>query len=88
MKYVSTLTQSTDDKKIFIVFGDKCKRELTVFILHTVYCLIITINTIPPATIIIIIIISGSTVLVRTLAVSHRRFRNLKKALGRTPLDE
>jgi hypothetical protein len=36
----------------------------------------------------IIIIISGSTVLVRTLAASHRRFRNLFWTLGRTPLDE
>jgi hypothetical protein len=35
-----------------------------------------------------IIIISGSTVLVRTLAASHRRFRNPIKTLGRTPLDE
>jgi hypothetical protein len=34
-----------------------------------------------------IITISGSTVLVRTLAASHRRFRNLTKILGRTPLD-
>jgi hypothetical protein len=32
--------------------------------------------------------ISGSTVLLRTLAASHRRFRNLIKTLGRTPLDE
>jgi hypothetical protein len=38
--------------------------------------------------IIIIIIINGCTVLARTLAASHRRFRNLFKALGRTPLDE
>jgi hypothetical protein len=36
----------------------------------------------------ITIIISGSTVLVRTLAASHRRFRNLIKTHGRTPLDE
>jgi hypothetical protein len=36
----------------------------------------------------IIIIISGSTVLVRPLAASHRRFRNLIKTLVRTPLDE
>jgi hypothetical protein len=43
-------------------------------------------NTVSPATTasIIIIIISGSTALVRTLATSHRRFRNLSK----TPLDE
>jgi hypothetical protein len=33
-------------------------------------------------------IISGCTVLVRTLAASHRRFRILIKTLGRTPLDE
>jgi hypothetical protein len=38
--------------------------------------------------IIIIIIISGSTDLVRTLTVSHWRFRNLVKTHGRTPLDE
>jgi hypothetical protein len=38
--------------------------------------------------IIIIIIISGSAVLVRTFAVSHWRFRNLIKTLGRTPSDE
>jgi hypothetical protein len=38
--------------------------------------------------IIIIIIISGSRDLVRSLATSHRRFRNLIKTLGRTPLDE
>jgi hypothetical protein len=38
--------------------------------------------------IIIIIIISGSRVLVRILAASHRRFRNLSKTHGRTPLDE
>jgi hypothetical protein len=36
----------------------------------------------------IIIIISGSTVFVSTLAASHRRFRNLIKPLGRTPLGE
>jgi hypothetical protein len=35
-----------------------------------------------------IIIISGSAVLVRTLAASHWRFRNLIKTLGRTPFDE
>jgi hypothetical protein len=35
-----------------------------------------------------IIIIIGSTLLVRTLAVSHRRFRNLIKTHGRTPLDQ
>jgi hypothetical protein len=35
-----------------------------------------------------IIIISGSTVLVRTLAASHWSIRNLIKTLGRTPLDE
>jgi hypothetical protein len=34
------------------------------------------------------IVISGSTVLVRTLAVSHLRFRNLVETLPRTPLDE
>jgi hypothetical protein len=34
--------------------------------------------------ILIIIIISGSTVLARTLAASHRRFRNLIKTLGGT----
>jgi hypothetical protein len=34
------------------------------------------------------IIISGSVVLVRTLAASLRRFRNLMKTLGRTPLEE
>jgi hypothetical protein len=38
--------------------------------------------------VVFIIIISGSTVLVRTLATSHRRFRNLIKILGRTPLSE
>jgi hypothetical protein len=38
--------------------------------------------------IIIIIIISGSTVLVRTLAASHRRFPNLIRTHGRTPLDQ
>jgi hypothetical protein len=38
--------------------------------------------------IIIIIIISGSTVLIRTLTASHRRFRNLIKTHGSTPLDE
>jgi hypothetical protein len=38
--------------------------------------------------IIIIIIISGSAVFVRTLAGSHRRFRNPIKTLGRTPFDE
>jgi hypothetical protein len=37
---------------------------------------------------VIIIIISGSIALVRTLAASHRRFRNLIKTLGKTPLDE
>jgi uncharacterized protein YaaR (DUF327 family) len=37
--------------------------------------------------IIIIIIISGSTVLTRTLAASHRRFRYLINIPGRTPLD-
>jgi hypothetical protein len=35
-----------------------------------------------------IIIISGSTGLVRTLASSHWRFRNLIKTLGGTHLDE
>jgi hypothetical protein len=30
----------------------------------------------------------GSTALARTLAASHRKFRNLIKTLGRTPLDE
>jgi hypothetical protein len=35
-----------------------------------------------------IIIVSGSTVLVRTLAASHRRSRNRIKTLGRTSLDE
>jgi hypothetical protein len=35
-----------------------------------------------------VILISGSTVLVRTLAASHRRFRNLNKILGRIPLGE
>jgi hypothetical protein len=34
--------------------------------------------------IIIVIIISGSAVLVRTLAASHRRFRNFIKTLSRT----
>jgi hypothetical protein len=34
------------------------------------------------------IIISGSTVLVRTLAASHRRFRNLIRTCVRTPLDK
>jgi hypothetical protein len=34
------------------------------------------------------VIISGSTVLVRTLAASHRKFRILFKTLGRTPLDK
>jgi hypothetical protein len=38
--------------------------------------------------VIIIIVISGSTVHVRTLAASHRRFRNLIKKLGSTLLDE
>jgi hypothetical protein len=38
--------------------------------------------------IIIIIVIIGSTVVVRASATSHRRFRNLIKILGRTPLDE
>jgi hypothetical protein len=38
--------------------------------------------------IIVIIIISGSAVLVRTLAASHWRFRSLIKILGRTPFDE
>jgi hypothetical protein len=38
--------------------------------------------------IIIIIIISGSTVLVRTLAASHRRFRNLIKTHGTPHLDK
>jgi hypothetical protein len=37
--------------------------------------------------IIIIIIISGSTVLTRTLAASHRSFRYLINIPGRTPLD-
>jgi hypothetical protein len=37
---------------------------------------------------IIIIIISGSTVLARNLAAPHRRFRNLFMTLSRTPLDE
>jgi hypothetical protein len=36
----------------------------------------------------IIIIISGSTVLERTLAASHWMFRNLIKTHGRTPLGE
>jgi hypothetical protein len=36
------------------------------------------------AQVIITVIISGSTVLVRTLTTSHRRFRNLDEALGRT----
>jgi hypothetical protein len=36
----------------------------------------------------IIIIISNSTVLARTLSASHMRFRYLIKTLGRTPLDE
>jgi hypothetical protein len=35
-----------------------------------------------------IIIISSSTALVKTLATSYRRFRNLIKTLGRTPLDK
>jgi hypothetical protein len=39
-------------------------------------------------TIVIVIIISGSTVLVRTSAASHGTFRNHIKAHGRTPLDE
>jgi hypothetical protein len=34
------------------------------------------------------IIISGSTVLVRTLAASHKRFCNFIKTHDRTPLDE
>jgi uncharacterized membrane protein YhaH (DUF805 family) len=38
--------------------------------------------------IIIIIIISGSTVLVSTLAISHRRFRDLIKTPSGTLLDE
>jgi hypothetical protein len=33
-------------------------------------------------------IISGSTVLVRALATSHRRYRYLIKIIDRTPLDE
>jgi hypothetical protein len=37
--------------------------------------------------VVIIVIIFGSTVLVRTLAASHRRFRNLIKT-GRAPVDE
>jgi hypothetical protein len=37
---------------------------------------------------VMMMIISGSTVLVRTLAASRRRFRNLIKTLGRIPLDE
>jgi hypothetical protein len=37
--------------------------------------------------IIIIIIISGSTALAWTLAASHRRFPNLIKKLGNTPLN-
>jgi hypothetical protein len=37
---------------------------------------------------IFIIVISGSTVLVRTLSGLHRRFRNLIKTLGRTTLEE
>jgi hypothetical protein len=36
----------------------------------------------------IIIIISGCTILLRTLVASHRRFRNLVKTHVRTPLDE
>jgi hypothetical protein len=36
----------------------------------------------------LIIIISGSTVLVRNLTSSHWRFRNLIKTRGRTTLDE
>jgi hypothetical protein len=36
---------------------------------------------------VIIIIISGSTVLVRTLTASHRRFRNLIKLLVKNLLD-
>jgi hypothetical protein len=38
-------------------------------------------------TVIFMIIISGSRDLVRTVAASHRRFRNLVKTLCRTPLD-
>jgi hypothetical protein len=38
--------------------------------------------------IIIVIIISGCTVLVRTFAALHRRFRNLVKTHFRTPLNE
>jgi hypothetical protein len=38
--------------------------------------------------IIIIILVSGCTVFVRTLSASHRRFHNLIKTLGRTPLDD
>jgi hypothetical protein len=34
------------------------------------------------------VIISGPTVLVRTLAASHGNFRNLIKTLGRTALDD
>jgi hypothetical protein len=41
-----------------------------------------------PVTHLIFFIISGSTVLVRTLAASHQRFRNLIKTFGKTPLDE
>jgi hypothetical protein len=36
----------------------------------------------------IIIIISVSTVLLRILVASHRKFRNLIKTLGKTPLNE
>jgi hypothetical protein len=38
--------------------------------------------------VVIVVIISGSTVLVRTLAASHQRIRNLIMALGTTPLDK
>jgi hypothetical protein len=49
---------------------------------HIIIIIIITTTTTT------IIIISGCPVLVRTLAASHRRFHNLIKTLGRTPLDK